>query len=108
MDDNKCLACHIPRNAGKFAATPIPQTHFTSYRPLLKEEDGKILVDAESNEVVERELGHFNYAMFICSQCHVAQANVTLEVPNMFNASFRQSAEKERSNLKEVMGEGVR
>ncbi len=107
-DDNKCLRCHIPHNAGKFKATPLPQTHFTSYRPGLIEEDGKVRVDTESNEVVERNLDHFNLALFNCSQCHVAQANVSLEVPNVFDASFRQSSEKQKSNLKEVMHEGVK
>ena len=39
-DDNKCLRCHMPDKAPKFDATPLPETHFTSYRPNLIEKNG--------------------------------------------------------------------
>ncbi len=108
IDDNKCLWCHMPDKAPKFKATPLPETHFTSYRPSLIEKDGKYLVDAKEGEVVEKDLGHFNPAMFNCSQCHVPQAKVTVEIPNIFDPEYRTNSEKSKSNLIKKMDEGVR
>ncbi|MCF6169537.1 MAG: nitrate reductase cytochrome c-type subunit [Bacteroidales bacterium] len=108
VEDNKCLRCHMPDKAPEFKATPLPKTHFTSYRPVVVEEDGKYRVDAMEGEVVEKDLGHFNGAMFNCSQCHVPQAEVTVDIPNNFDPDYRQSNGKSKSNLKDKMGEGVR
>jgi len=108
VEDNKCLRCHMPEKAPEFKATPMPKTHFTSYRPFVIEEDGKYRVDALEGEVTEKDLGHFNGAMFNCSQCHVPQAEVTVDIPNTFDPDYRQSSSKSQSNLKDKMGEGVR
>ena len=108
IDDNKCLRCHMPDKAPEFGAIPLPETHFTSYRPTVVEKDGKYLVDAEEGEVTEKDLGHFNGAMFNCSQCHVPQAEVTVDIPNTFDPDYRKSGDKTKSNLKTNMGEGVR
>ena len=108
VDDNKCLRCHMPDKAPEFEAIPIPKTHFTSYRPVVVEEDGKYRVDAHEGEVIEKDLGHFNGAMFNCSQCHVPQAEVTVDIPNTFDPDYRKSSNKTQSNLKDKMGEGVR
>ena len=108
IDDNKCLRCHMPDKAPEFKAIPLPETHFTSYRPSIVEEDGKYRVDALEGEVVEKDLKHFNGAFFNCSQCHVPQTNVTVEIPNVFDPDYRTNADKTKSNLKENMDEGVR
>ncbi len=108
VDDNKCLRCHMPNKAPEFKAVPLPKTHFTSYRPSIVEEDGKYRVDANEGEVVETDLDHFNGAFFNCSQCHVPQANVTVDIPNVFDPDYRANSDKTQSNLKENMEEGVR
>ena len=110
VDDNKCMLCHMPNKAPEFKAVPLPKTHFTSYRPKVIEEDGKYRVDAnhDESEVVEIDLEHFNGAMFNCSQCHVPQAEVTVDIPNTFDPDYRSSGNKSKSNLKTNMGEGVR
>ena len=108
IQDNKCLRCHLPDNAVTFEATPIPITHSTSYRPDLVQEGELYRVDAKQNEVVEKNLGQFNKAMYNCSQCHVAQANVTVDIDNVFDAEFRNSTNRNKSNLNTKMGEGVR
>ena len=108
VDDNKCLRCHMPDKAPEFKAIPLPETHFTSYRPSIVEEDGKYRVDALEGEVIEKDLKHFNGAFFNCSQCHVPQTNVTVEIPNVFDPDYRTNADKTKSNLKENMDEGVR
>lgn len=107
-DDNLCLRCHMPDKAPEFKATPLPETHFTSYRPVVVEEDGIYRVDAMEGEVVEIDLNHFNGAFFNCSQCHVPQAEVTVEISNVFDPDYRKGSDKSRSNLKDNMGEGVR
>ena len=108
IDDNKCLRCHMPDKAPEFKAIPLPETHFTSYRPSIVEEDGKYRVDALEGEVIEKDLTHFNGAFFNCSQCHVPQTNVTVEIPNVFDPDYRTNADKTQSNLKDNMDEGVR
>jgi len=108
IDDNKCLRCHMPEKAPEFEATPLPETHFTSYRPFVIEEDGKYRVDAEEGKVVEKDLSNFNGALFNCSQCHVPQTNVTVDISNTFDPDYRGNANKTQSNLKENMDEGVR
>lgn len=108
VDDNKCLRCHMPDKAPKFDAVPLPETHFTNYRPAVIEEDGIYIVAAEEGEVIEKDLDHFNGAMFNCSQCHVPQAEVTVEISNVFDPTYRKGGDKSKSNLKDNMGEGVR
>ena len=108
VDDNKCLRCHMPDKAPEFKAIPLPETHFTSYRPSIVEEDGKYRVDALEGEVIEKDLTHFNGAFFNCSQCHVPQTSVTVDIPNVFDPDYRTNADKTQSNLKENMDEGVR
>lgn len=108
IDDNMCLRCHLPDKAEKFDAIPMPETHFTSYRPLVVEENGIYRVDAEENVVIETDLDHFNGAMFNCSQCHVPQANVTVDISNIFTPKFRKSSGNTKSSLKDDMGDGVR
>lgn len=108
VEDNKCLRCHIPNKAEEFGATPLPETHFTSYRPMVEEVDGVYRIAEPVEKVFEKDLDHFNNAMFNCSQCHVPQAKVTVEISNVFDPEYRSSSEKSRSNLKDRMGEGVR
>lgn len=108
IDNNMCLRCHLPEKAGNFEAIPMPKTHFTSYRPMVIEMDGVYRVVADPNQVVETDLDHFNGAMFNCSQCHVPQANVTVDIDNLFTPEFRNNSARTKSNLKDDMGEGVR
>jgi cytochrome c-type protein NapB len=108
VDDNKCLRCHMPDKAPEFEAIPLPKTHFTSYRPAVVEVDGIYEFNEPVGEVFEMDLDHFNNALFNCSQCHVPQAEVTVEIPNVFDPEYRSSNDRARSNLKDKMGEGVR
>lgn len=108
VDDNKCLRCHMPDKAPVFGSTPLPATHFTSYRPLVKEVDGVYVMEEPVGEVFEKDLQHFNNALFNCSQCHVPQAEVTVEIPNVFDPEYRTHSERSRSNLKDRIGEGIR
>jgi cytochrome c-type protein NapB len=108
--NNECLNCHMPDKAEENKAVPLPQTHFTNYRPsITQKDDGLYSVDAQDNAVFAKELGtELSSAIFNCTLCHAPQANVTVEVDNVFVADFRDSDGKSKSNLKDIVGEGVK
>ena len=68
----------MPENAKDVNATAIPKTHFTNYRPVLEEKEGKYEKSANENQVVSKDLGaNFNNAHYYCTLCHVPQTNAT-------------------------------
>ncbi|OYT15721.1 MAG: nitrate reductase [Bacteroidetes bacterium 4572_77] len=106
---NACLTCHMPAVAAAMNSTAIPTSHFTDYRPAVIEKDGKYKVDAKEGEVVAKDLaGQLNQARWNCTQCHVAQAKVSVFIPNGFNPNFRQEQDAKGSNLNTNIGEGVK
>ena len=109
MNNNLCLSCHNPENAKEIGATALPKTHFTNYRPDLIQKDGLYQIDAETNEIVSLELGaELNMARYNCTQCHVSQANITVDIENYFTPDFRKTSSKKSSNLSKNIGEGVK
>lgn len=87
----------------------MPQSHFTDYRPQLVEEAGLYKVDAAEGEVVSKNLGaNYNLARYNCTQCHAAQANATVFIDNQFNPLFREEEGARKTNLSEVIEEGVK
>ena len=107
-NSNLCLSCHIPENAKKIGATPMPETHFINFRPELVQKNGLYQVDAKEGEIVSRKLGaELNMARYNCTQCHVPQADVTINIENYFTADFRKSSGKSRSDLIKNLDEGV-
>ncbi|WP_200763970.1 nitrate reductase cytochrome c-type subunit [Nitrosophilus alvini] len=87
-DNNSCLGCHMPEVAKDVKATPIPPTHFMDFR-------------------TQKPLGHLAEQRYNCSQCHAPQAKVQPLVKNNFAPEFRSAKAKERSNLLDVLNEGV-
>ncbi|MEA3477051.1 MAG: nitrate reductase cytochrome c-type subunit [Bacteroidota bacterium] len=109
IDNNLCVRCHMPDKSREIGSTPLPQSHFTAYRPELTEKDGLFQVDAEENEVVMEDLdGKLSAAMFNCTMCHAPQAEVTVDIENLFTPAFRKSNGKSKSNLSDVIDEGVK
>ncbi len=107
-NNNICLSCHMPDKVAKSGAVSIPESHFTDYRPKLKKVNGKYEVDAEEGKVVSEKLKKLSPARYVCSQCHVPQANITVDIKNNFEKVFRDEALKTGSNLDKVMDEGVK
>lgn len=106
---NTCLACHLPAVAAALKATAMPQSHFTDYRPQVVQEEGLYMVDATEGEVVSKDLGaNYNLARYNCTQCHAAQANATVFIDNQFNPLFREEEGAKKTNLSEVISEGVK
>ncbi len=111
-DLNLCLTCHLPKFAEATKSTAIPKSHFMSFRPEITEEAGKMMLYSDNehgNSVTEKDLGdEFNQARFNCTQCHVPQANITVELKNTFQADFRNDDLRNKSNFAEVVDEGVK
>ena len=109
---NLCLTCHDPKYAEATKSTPIPKSHMMDFRPEIKEVNGIIVAyqdDAHSNTVTEEYLGEkLANTRYNCSQCHVPQANITVELKNNFQPDFRDEALKNKSNFADVVAEGVR
>ena len=89
-DNNMCVTCHMPEVAEGVGATPIPKSHLYSIRNK-KDLDGKLSDDR-----------------FNCTACHVPQANVKPRVKNNFKPEYRDENATKRSNLLDVLNEGVR
>ena len=89
-DNNMCVSCHMPEVAKDVGATPIPKSHLYSIRNK-KDLDGKLSDDR-----------------FNCTTCHVPQANVEAKFKNNFKPEYRDANSTSRSNLLDVLNEGVR
>lgn len=106
VDNNICLSCHLPEKAEEVGAVALPKTHFMNLRPVMQEKDG-VLYFADEETVTKEELDHFNAAYFNCSQCHTPQANVRVDIENLFTPEFRNEFGLEASDLNKRIDEGV-
>jgi len=111
---NACLGCHMPKVAKSVGATPIPPSHFVDFRPTTKIDkkgdivkDGKVIKNTTDIKVVERKEKKLYEGRYNCSQCHVPQANVKPLVKNNFTPDFKDPKLKKKSNLLDVINEGV-
>ena len=89
-DNNMCVSCHMPEVAKDVGATPIPKSHLYSIRNK-KDLEGKLSDDR-----------------FNCTTCHVPQAYVEAKFKNNFQPEYRDANSTSRSNLLDVLNEGVR
>jgi len=117
-DNNQCLSCHMPEVAKSMGATPIPPSHFINFRPDTKMEGDKVV---KEGKVIGKDLGNTSdiklakakklktlyQGRFNCSQCHAPQANVKPLVKNNFTPDFKDAKLKNKSNLVDVINEGV-
>ena len=109
IKSNLCLSCHMPDKAEAVKAIPLPLTHFADLRPeIIADSDGKLISDANPNVVSVVSSSALNNAYFNCSQCHVPQADVTVDIENRFTPEFRDIIGNRRSNLSETVREGVK
>ncbi len=116
MKNNACLGCHMPDVAKGVGATPIPESHFTDFRPSTKLDkkgnivkDGKVVGNCTDVKVAKfKKLKKLNPARYNCTQCHVPQANVKPLVGNTFKPDFKNKEQMKKSNLLEVIDQGVK
>ncbi len=113
VNNNACLGCHEPMVAPAVGATPIPKSHFTNFRPDTKLDkkgkvvkEGKVVENTSDIKTVSKSLSTLAGARFNCSQCHAPQSQG--EAPkNNFTTEFRKKDSKSKSNLLDVINEGV-
>jgi len=120
-DNNQCLGCHMPDVAKGVGATPIPKSHFTDYRPTTVLKNGELLKEGKKIGIAKGDMGnvgdikiakakklnHLYQGRFNCSQCHAPQADVKPIVGNTFKSDGLTGDLKSRSNLVDVINEGV-
>lgn len=118
VGNNQCLGCHMPNTATAVGATPIPQTHFTNYRPhtIMKRgkvyKEGKVLGEELANvsdikiAKIEQYKDHITMGRFNCTQCHAPQSKTDTLVGNTFLPDFKKDGFK-TSHLVDRMNEGV-
>ena len=71
-------------------------------RSLTEEELQQRLVSEKEN------LTKLNSAQFNCTQCHAPQAEISVDISNIFVPDFRDGSSNEKSNLSDNMDEGVK
>ncbi len=119
-NNNQCIGCHTPSTARGVGATPIPDTHFTNYRPhtIMKRnkvyKEGKILGKelANTSDIkiakIEQYKKHITMGRFNCTQCHAPQSKTDTLVGNTFMPDFKDDEFKKNSFLIDRMNEGVK
>ncbi len=115
IKNNACLGCHMPAAAKSVGATPIPESHFTDFRPTTAIKNGKVIKDGKAVQngtdvtiAKFKKLKKLNPARYNCSQCHVPQANVKPLVKNNFKPIFSSDKLKHKSDLIKVIDQGVK
>jgi len=114
IGSNACTGCHMPEVAPSMKATPIPASHFASFRPSTAiGSDGRITkegkgVDNTSDlKTVAHKLDKLSGARFNCSLCHAPQSTQAPLVGNTFTPDFSANGAKS-SNLIDTINEGVK
>ncbi|RAX54034.1 hypothetical protein CCY99_04965 [Helicobacter sp. 16-1353] len=87
-DFNACISCHAPENAAAINIISVPASHtYDTFND--KKIDG--IADSRYN----------------CTLCHSPQANIAPIVGNTFKPDFRNESDKRKSNLLDILDEGV-
>jgi cytochrome c-type protein NapB len=87
--ENACAECHLPEAAADVGATSVPASHLYDLRR-------------------DTELQGLAGANYNCTQCHTPQADTGELVENTFSPYYRAREQKERSNLLDILNEGVK
>ena len=114
IGNNACTGCHMPEVAPSMKATPIPKSHFASFRPATAiAADGKITKEGKSVDntgdfkTIVTKLDKLSNARFNCSQCHAPQSTQAPLVGNTFKPDFITENGSKSSNLIDTINEGV-
>ncbi|MDD3462320.1 MAG: nitrate reductase cytochrome c-type subunit [Sulfurospirillaceae bacterium] len=87
--NNSCLGCHSPEIAAAVKATPVPASHMYDLRNM-------------------KALKTVSPSRYNCSQCHAPQSNNAPLVENTFQPEFRSADGAAKTNLLDVLNDGVR
>lgn len=105
-NNNACLGCHMPDVAKTMKATPIPKTHFTSFRASI-EVDSDDNVKAESeDQIIKKDLhGKLWQGRYNCSACHAPQTKGDLKVTNTFKPDYTDKKGQKHKNKSYLLDE---
>lgn len=106
LKNNICFSCHLPELIEETGAIALPETHFTDLRPQMEEKAGVFYTTFEG-EIKISKSNNFDNAYYNCSQCHVPQTEVTVDIENLFTPEFRNAMKRERSGLQDELKEGI-
>lgn len=114
-NNNACLGCHMPEVAPSVSATPLPKSHFASFRPTTSiADDGRIAKEGKEVDntsdfmTIAKGLDHMDQARFNCTQCHAPQSTGDLVVENNFRPDFQSEEMKTGSSLLDTLNTGVK
>jgi cytochrome c-type protein NapB len=113
LEYNACLDCHMPEMAAAVNATPLPDSHFATFRPKVTnvmdqlKYDGKAIANTSDVISVIHDEGGLSGERFVCSACHAPQSDNAPLVGNTFSPEFRSKDGIASSNLLETLNEGL-
>lgn len=107
-DNNQCVSCHMPEVAVSVGATPVPASHFTTFRPAVAlSKDGKLMNNGEVVDPAASSKGNaisiksngdkLSGTRFNCTQCHAPQSE-GLAVENNFKPVYTSKDGANRSS----------
>ena len=115
IDNNQCIVCHDPAVAESMGAVPIPSSHLTSLREAVEldkngnlKRDGKVVANSSDVKTVQKPLDMMANARYNCSACHAPQSDSANVPVNNFTPEFRNADLNDKSNLLDVINEGVK
>ena len=85
---NVCLECHMPDKAEEVDAVPIPEAHLSDQRPELIYANG--VYRNPPDEIKVKKLNHLNYAYFNCSQCHIPEQEIEVDISDLITPELRK------------------
>ena len=115
VNNNQCATCHVDSAPYDKTIPSVPKSHFTDYRPATSlAEDGRIakegnaVTNTSDFKTVGKELGRLSGTRFNCTLCHAPQSMATEAPKNNFKSEFREGSSATKSNLTDVINEGVK
>lgn len=115
INNNQCVTCHVDSAPYDKTIPSVPKSHFTDYRPAtalsndgIITKEGKEVTNTSDFKTVGKPLGKLSGTRFNCSQCHAPQSMVTEAPANEFKSEFRKENSANKSNLIDVINEGVK
>ncbi|MCK9372215.1 MAG: nitrate reductase cytochrome c-type subunit [Sulfuricurvum sp.] len=105
-NNNACLGCHMPNVAGDMGATPIPKSHFTSFRPTVSVDDEDNLKAESDDQIIKKDLkGQLWQGRYNCSACHAPQTKGDLKVENTFKPAYTDKKGQKHKNQSYLLDE---
>lgn len=105
-NNNACTGCHMPEVAKDMGATPIPKSHFTSFRPLVEAVGDEEYKTEEWDKIHKKDLqGQLWQGRYNCTQCHAPQHTGDLRVKSNFKPQYTDKKGQKHQQQSYLMDE---